>query len=201
MARGTLRWAGFEDAAPSVWRWPFLTSHRALSGTRGTGTHTFGAPRRSTRLINQREAALADYTRAIDLHPQESFLYVRRGRHLETMRDCSRASADFAQPVRRRPKWAEPYNLSAGVYANCPDPAYRDPEKSLAFIQRAIALDAGHHPAYLTVLALAYFRPGQFDRAASSQQKALASPGFPPGYRDEAIAQLGQYRKSVAGRK
>ena len=147
--------------------------------------------------INQREAALADYTRAIELHPREPFLYVRRGRHSQTMRACSEASTDFQEAAKLKPGWAEPYNLLAGVYANCPDPKYRDPQKAIGAIQRAIALDSGRHPTYLTVLALAYFQSGQPEKAVSTQKDALASPAFPPGYRDEAVKQLDQYQQAI----
>jgi tetratricopeptide (TPR) repeat protein len=34
----------------------------------------------SEHALNQREAAIADYTHAIDLHPDEPFLFRRRGR-------------------------------------------------------------------------------------------------------------------------
>src|SRR6516162_2419982 len=129
--------------------------------------------------LNQREAALADYTRAIELHPGEPFLYVRRGRHSQTMRACLEASVDFQEAAKLKPRWAEPYNLLAGVYANCPDPKYRDPQKVIGAIQRAIALDSGRHPTYLTVLALAYFQSSQLEKAVSTQKDALASPAFP----------------------
>jgi hypothetical protein len=43
---------------------------------------------------------------------------------------------------------------------------------------------------YLTVLALAYFRSGQLEKAVVTQRQALESPKFPPGYREEAAAQL-----------
>lgn len=147
--------------------------------------------------LNQREAALADYTRAIELHPREPFLYVRRGRHSQTMRACQEASMDFQEAVKLKPRWAEPYNLLAGVYANCPDPKYRDPQKVIDAIQRAIALDSGRHPTYLTVLALAYFQSGQVEKAVSTQKEALASPAFPPGYRNEAVKQLDQYQHAI----
>lgn len=148
--------------------------------------------------MNQREAAVEDYTRAIALHPKEAFLYVRRGRHLETMKACAAASMDFAKAAELKPRWAEAYNLRAGVYANCPDPTFRDQQKAISLIQRAIVLDSGRHPTYLTVLALAYFRSGQLQKAVATQKSALASADFPPGYRDEAEKQLDEYQKAIA---
>jgi tetratricopeptide (TPR) repeat protein len=147
--------------------------------------------------LNQREAALADYTRAIELHPKEPFLYLRRGRHSETMRACAAAAMDFDEAAKLKPNWAEPYNLLAGVYTNCPDAKYRNQEKAIRLIKHAIALDSGRHPTYLTILALAYFRSGQLEKAVATQKEALASADFPPAYRDEATNQLDQYEKAI----
>jgi hypothetical protein len=49
----------------------------------------------------------------------------------------------------------------------------------------------------LTVLALAYFRSGQLEKAVATQSEALASANFPLDYRDEATKQLGQYEKAI----
>jgi len=154
----------------------------------------------SEHALNRREAAIADYTRAIELRPDEPFLFVRRGRSFRTMKVCFQAVADFEEAAHLKPQWAEPYNLAAGVYADCPDPAFRDPEKAIALIQHAIALDT-EHPTYLTVLALAYFRSGKLEKAADTQRQALESPRFPPGYREEATSQLREYEKALAAQK
>jgi tetratricopeptide (TPR) repeat protein len=98
------------------------------------------------------------------------------------------------------PQWAESYNLAAGVYADCPESQYRDPEKAIALIEHAIALDVDH-PTYLTVLALSYFRSGQLEKAVITQRQALESPRFPPGYREEATGQLREYERAVAAQK
>lgn len=145
---------------------------------------------------NRRDAAIVDYTRAIDLHPEEPFLYLRRGRSYRAMKACPEAVKDFEKTAQLKPQWAEAYNLEAGVYADCPDPQYRDPEKAIALIQHAIALDVDH-PAYLTVLALSYFRSRQFEKAVVTQRQALESPRFPPGYREEATIQLREYEKAI----
>jgi len=150
--------------------------------------------------LNQREAAIADYTRAIELHPDEPFLFLRRGRSFRTMKACPQAAADFEKAARLKPQWAEVYNLAAGVYADCPDPTYRDPEKAIALVEHAIALDM-EHPTYLTVLALAYSRSGKLEKAVAMQRQALESPKFPPGYRNEATAQLREYERALAAEK
>ena len=150
----------------------------------------------SEHALNQREAAIADYTSAIELHPDEPFLFLRRGRSFRTMKACPQA-ADFEKAANLKPMWAEPYNQAAGVYVDCPDPAYRNPEEAVALIEHAIALDV-EHPTYLTVLALAYFRSGKLEKAVVTQRQALESPKFPPGYREEATAQLHVYERALS---
>jgi tetratricopeptide (TPR) repeat protein len=151
----------------------------------------------SEHALNQREAAVADYTRAIELHPDEPFLFLRRGRSFRTMKACPQAAGDFEKAAKLKPTWAELYNQAAGVYADCPDPAHRNPEKAVALIEHAIALDV-EHPTYLTVLALAYFRSGKLEKAVVTQRQALESPKFPPAYREEATAQLREYERALA---
>ena len=56
-------------------------------------------------------------------------------------------------------------------------------------------------PAYLTVLARAYFRSGKLEQAVVTQRQALESPSFPPAYRDEATRQLHEYEAALASRK
>lgn len=150
--------------------------------------------------LNQRDAAIADYTHAVELHPNEPFLFLRRGRQFRILKDCPHAADDFEKAANLKPTWAELYNQAAGVYVDCPDAAYRNPEKALALIEHAIALDV-EHPTYLTALALAYFRSGNLEKAVVTQRQALESPKFPSGYREEATAQLREYERALADQK
>jgi tetratricopeptide (TPR) repeat protein len=154
----------------------------------------------SEHALNQRDTAIADYSAAIRLHPDESFLYLRRGREFRIMKLCEKAVSDFDQVIRLQPQWAEPYNLEAGVYSDCPETQFRSPEKAIELIEHAIALDV-QHPTYLTVLALAYSRNGQIEKAVTTQRRALESPSFPPGYREEAKAQLQEYERALVAQK
>jgi tetratricopeptide (TPR) repeat protein len=150
--------------------------------------------------LNQREAAIRDYSQAIELRPDEPFLFLRRGRSWRANKSCPQAVADFEAAARLRPQWAELYSMQAGVYSDCPDPAFRDQSKAISLIQRAIALD-DRTPTYLTVLALAYSRSGRLDEAVRAQKQALDSPSFPPGYREEATRQLHEYENALAIQK
>jgi len=149
--------------------------------------------------LNRRDEAIADYTSAIEINEEEPFLFLRRGREYRILKDCPRAASDFEEATRLRPKWAEAYDMEAGVYADCPDSSWRDPAKAIALINRAISLSP--NPTYLTVLALAYSRSGELGKAVEAQRQAIESLQFPPGYRDDALRQLRDYEKALAAEK
>jgi hypothetical protein len=153
----------------------------------------------SEHALNQRDAAIVDYSRAIELHRDEAFLFLRRGREFRIMKACAQAAADFEQAATLRPRWAEAFSQAAGIYSDCPDPAFRNQDKAIALIEHAIALDK--NPTYLTVLAEAYFRSGRLAQAVATQKQAVESPKFPPGYLDEAILQLHEYEAALAAHK
>jgi hypothetical protein len=145
--------------------------------------------------LNQREKAIADYTRAIALRGDEAFLFLRRGREYRIVKACREAVADFAQASKLRAGWAEPYNQSAGVYLDCPDAGFRDVGKAIGLIEQALARD--DNPTYLTVLAAAYYRSGELEKAAATQRRAIESAKFPPGYREGALLQLREYEAAI----
>lgn len=187
-------WINKNDAIPLSDAIPYFTSK---IGRDPNDWDAFLRRAESEHALNNRDAAVTDYTAAIRLHPDESFLYLRRGREFRIMKLCEKAVSDFEQAIRLKPQWPEPYNLEAGVYSDCQDTQFRNPEKAIDLIEHAIALDV-QHPVYLTVLALAYSRKGDTEKAVKTQRWALESQSFPPGYRQEATAQLQEYERALA---
>jgi tetratricopeptide (TPR) repeat protein len=138
--------------------------------------------------LNQREAATLDYTKAIALHPTEAFLYLRRGRLYNTLKACDSALRDFETAIPLVPTSipqdynviAELYSLQSGVYAGCPDGAYRDVQRAIATARRAVDLDPSR-PTLLSILAAAHASAGDFASAVAAQKQALASARSPLG--------------------
>lgn len=158
--------------------------------------------------LNQREAATLDYTRAIALHPTEAFLYLRRGRHYNARRLCDAALRDFERAIplvstsvpQGYNLTAELYSLQSGVYAGCPDSAYRDAQRAIATAQRAVDLDPSR-PTLLSILAAAHASAGDFAKAVAAQKQALASARFPSGYRQDGQRQLERYERALAAKQ
>jgi len=150
--------------------------------------------------LNMRDAATADYSRAIELHRNEAFLYLRRGRHYHTLKECPQEVADFERAIELAPRSlpqdynlvAEIHSLEAGVYVACPDIAFRDYPRGLALAKQAVAEDSSR-ATLGTILAAAYAQAGDAVNAVKAQREALARPDFPPGYRAEAEQALERY--------
>jgi hypothetical protein len=150
--------------------------------------------------LNLRDDATMDYSRAIKLRPREAFLYLRRGRHYSTLKDCRRALEDFDTAIRLAPTSArqgynlraELYSLESGVYVGCPDSSVRNRDLGLTLAKRAVALDHSR-ATLLTILAAAYANAGDYQKAAQVQREALARADFPPGYQGENEKQLAEY--------
>jgi tetratricopeptide (TPR) repeat protein len=155
--------------------------------------------------LNQREAAVLDYTKAIALHPAEAFLYLRRGRHYHARWLCESALRDFERAIplvsTSAPQGynltAELYSLQSGVYAGCPDTASRNAQQAIATARRAVDLDPSR-PTLVSILAAAHASAGDFANAVVAQKQALASVRFPPGYRKDGQRQLEQYERALA---
>ena len=155
--------------------------------------------------LNDRQAATSDYTRAIELHPLEAFLYLRRGRHCSTLHACGDALNDFEQAISLAPTSvpqgynlaAELYSLESGVYATCSDSTRRDPRRARVAIERAIALDSTR-ATFLVILANAYASSGDLPAAIKALKRALESRGAAPSYRTEWQRQLDEYERALA---
>lgn len=157
--------------------------------------------------LNARDASTADYSKAIELHPGEAFLYLRRGRHYNTVRECAKEVEDFDTAIKLAPTSArQDYNfaaevtsLKAGVYFACADTAFRDYARGLALAKQAADADPSR-ATLVTILAAAYAQNGDYANAVRTQRRALARPDFPPAYRAENERALARYVAGAAGK-
>jgi hypothetical protein len=90
------------------------------------------------------------------------------------MKACPQAAADFEQATTLGPQWAEAHNQAVGIYSDCPDPTFRHSEKTIVFIEHAIALEKNSR--YLTVLALGILPIWPARKAVAAQTQAVESP-------------------------
>jgi hypothetical protein len=115
--------------------------------------------------------------------------------HIETAIPLVAASAAQGYDLT-----AELYSLQSGVYAGCPDSAYRDAQRAIATARRAVELDPSR-PTLLSILAAAHASAGDFANAVAVQRQALASTRFPSAYRQDGERQLEQYERALAAKR
>ena len=104
------------------------------------------------------------------------------------MGEYEKALADYAEAIRLDPKLAKAFNRRAWLWATCPDIKYRDGKPAVKSATFACELTGWNDAISLGTLAAAYAECGDFDAAASYQEKALKL------YSGQAELQDGQKR-------
>jgi len=115
--------------------------------------------------------AIRDYTQALEANPYFDAPYYNRGRALSTIGDYEQAIGDLQRVIELDPKFHDAYHLLATIFAQCPDPKYRNGPKAVVLAKKAV--DLKPNPEYLSTLALAYVEADQFDHAILTQQRAM----------------------------
>ncbi|MDG2207834.1 MAG: tetratricopeptide repeat protein [Pirellulales bacterium] len=150
--------------------------------SRGVALHALGKPRE----------AIEDFTRVTQLDPNVLIVFNRRGTLLETIGNYKDAEADFRHAIKQNARDAQAYNNLAWLQATCPDPTFRNGERSLANAKKALALFANENYFVLDTLAAAHAELGQFDEAIELQQKAVGKA--PPQATSPLQSRLQLYR-------
>ena len=115
--------------------------------------------------------AIRDYTQALEANPYFDAPYYNRGRALSTIGDYDQAIGDLQRVIELNPKFHDAYHLLATIFAQCPDPKYRNGPKAVVLAKKAV--DLKPNPEYLSTLAAAYVEADQFDHAILNQQRAM----------------------------
>ncbi|MDR2553384.1 MAG: tetratricopeptide repeat protein [Treponema sp.] len=112
------------------------------------------------------DQAIADFTQAIRLEPNNSYRYEDRANAYEKKGDYDQAIADYTQVIRLAPDRA-PYWERANAYAN-----KGDYDRAIADYTQAIRLDPNDATAYNN-RGSAYGTKGMYDRAIADFEAAL----------------------------
>jgi tetratricopeptide (TPR) repeat protein len=131
------------------------------------------------------ERAVADFTQAIRLDPNNAKIYNERGGVYDNMGDFDRAFTDFTQAIRLDPNYAIAYSNRALVYVHM-----GDLDRAIADYNQAIRLDSNHHAAY-DGRAEAYYFMRDYDRAiADFTQAVRLNPNHPESYEGRGLIYL-----------
>jgi serine/threonine protein kinase/TPR repeat protein len=144
------------------------------------------------------DAAEAEYRQAIALHekasadfPDQAVFTERlgglKGRLLEML--CRRGKLAEARSICQEAAelgGAPELNAFAWFLATCGDPNLRDETNAVVFAEKAVAATNRKNVSYLDTLAAAYAETGQFAKAISIQQEAIALSQSEPERKDLA---------------
>jgi tetratricopeptide (TPR) repeat protein len=145
------------------------------------------------RVLGEYEAALDDFERGIKLQPQSAWNYLGRGQVWLAKGELGAALRDFEEAVRCDGKNDRALSARAWLLATAPDEKIRDGKRALADARRAAELTNWTNGIVLDTLAAAYAEVGEFDKAVTWQENALAlEPELP-----EAKARLELYRTKM----
>ena len=143
------------------------------------------------------DEAIVHYREALRVEPDYVEAHNNLGNTLGSQGKFDEALAHFREAMRVRPHWRSMDGV-AWVLLSHPDPNMRDPNQAVAFAQRAAELTKYQNPAILSTLATAYAAVGQFDRAVTTSQAALAlaSAARNEGLADYIRKQLELYKQA-----
>jgi tetratricopeptide (TPR) repeat protein len=91
----------------------------------------------------EHDQAIANYTEAIRLNPNDAIAYFKRGECYNLKGERDRAIADFSQAIRLKPDYVKAYVDRGASYG---EKGYHD--RALADCEKAIAIDPHHWNAY-----------------------------------------------------
>jgi tetratricopeptide (TPR) repeat protein len=141
------------------------------------------------------DETIADATRAIQLNAKDAWSWALRGNAYRCVKAYERALANYAEAIKLSPDDPTGYNLSAWLYATCPDARYRDGKKALEHAAKARELMGGKPDGDLEPLAAAYAENGRFDEAVRWQKKAVEMLKEDDPARAEARSRLKLYEE------
>ena len=146
-------------------------------------------------MLEQYEEAIADFTQAIRLNPNDALAYNNRGLTCAELNDLTGAIADFTQAIRLNPNDALAYNNQGitraelndltGAIADFSEAIRLNPDDAAAYINRGVARQAANDLAgtiedFTQAIslkpdeALTYLRRGNARQAANDLAGAIA---------------------------
>jgi len=124
--------------------------------------------------IGQLDEAVDHLRRAIQIDPNHVAAHHKLGQILAVTSRPAEAVKAFRKVVQLKPDRPIPINDLAWILATCPDDAVRSADEAVKLAERACDLTDRKEAGLLDTLAAAYAEAGQFDKAISTIQTAIA---------------------------
>jgi tetratricopeptide (TPR) repeat protein len=139
--------------------------------------------------------AIADYTDASRIDPELMDAVCARGQACQRTGDFRRAIADLDRCRTWRPDDPRAALSLAWLLATCPDAGLRDGRKALLLAGQLCDPLTCQTPETLTALAAACAELGEFARAQTLQERAVANSHFAPDFHQASARRLETIRR------
>jgi tetratricopeptide (TPR) repeat protein len=120
------------------------------------------------------DQAIADWNEMIRLDDTAASGYSNRGSAWKRKGEYAKAIADYNQALRLDPGFGEAHWGLAEIYAACPDARYRNGDRAVESVVKAIRLLGSNKIGLLLTAATAYAEQGDFDSACKWQERAVS---------------------------
>jgi tetratricopeptide (TPR) repeat protein len=131
---------------------------------------------RAGAALGDREAAVRDLSKAIELDPEFYWNYIDRGRHYLQLRKLPQAEADFSRAIEIDPEIFLPFVYRAGIHERL----NRRPE-AISDYRKALELNPEYIFAYAPLGLLQYLE-GNWQDAAQAFRRAYLHEKDTPSY-------------------
>ena len=118
--------------------------------------------------------AVSHFQKTLQGNPTYAEAHNNLGVILLSQGKLDKAAGHFRQALQLKPNFTEAYNNLAWILAAYPDSELHHPSQAIQLAERAAELTRYQDAAVLDTLAAAYAAAGQFDRAVTTAQTAIA---------------------------
>lgn len=118
--------------------------------------------------------AISHYQKALRGNPNNVEAHNNLGVILLSQGKLDEAAGHFRQAIQLKPDFAEVYNNLAWILTAYPDSELHNPSQAIELAERAAKLTRYQNAGVLDTLAAAYAAAGQFEKAITTAEKAIA---------------------------
>ena len=142
--------------------------------------------------------AIKDWSEGLRLNPEDANTLTCRGSDYFQSGQFEKALDDHRKAIRLDPTCDLAYNNLAWLLATCPATDRRNGKQAVEAATKACELTKWQRWDWIDTLAAAYAEAGDFEKAISSQKRALSFQGISEADRQQAERQLALYANRQA---
>jgi len=150
--------------------------------------------------LKEYDRAMRDYDDAIRLDPKSAWAFNNRAITWSNKKRYDKAISDHEEAIRLDPKESTFYCNLAWVLISYPEAKLGDNARAIELARKACDLTDWKKGLPLSILAAAYAKGGQFEKAEQYQKEALQDPAYQGSAGDDFRQRLEFYKQRKVAR-